>query len=773
MEKKSRIKIKHILLWVVILLVVALLAALPFLTKNDGEDGEYVASILSGTVENGDVAVNIAGGGTLVEDDAMDVTVPTGVEITEYLVSDGDIVKEDDALATVDRLSVMNAITEIQDNLEYLSEEIVDASDEAVLDKITAEVPGRVKAVYAEEGDNVVDVMLEHGALAVVSIDGLMAVEIETDAAVVVGDAVTVVLSDGTEVDGRVKSSLDQQVIVTLTDDGPALGEEVQVLTADGQTLGTGALYVHNAWHIIGTEGIVSDVYIEAEDKISSGKKLFDLDNVLFSSELELLTATRREYEELMIELFVLYQDVTLTAPCDGVISGLDESLLKEMMAKSTGLTLTPMANAPTGDPDAQYQNYVGKVVSYDQGAYVMKMQADAIAVTDYLNLTGLNISEDNMTVDYSVNSAAPVYACVGGVWSQLSTVNSGDWLMFACDDAGNIVWIVRIKEGTPVNPNPEGGSGETPAPNPEGGNGETPAPGGDGTVPGTGDGTVPGTGDGTVPGTGDGTVPGTGDGTIPGTGDGTIPGTGDGTVPGTGDGTVPGTGDGTVPGTGAMPGTGTGGSMTGGFTGGFTGGGSMGSFGSFSGSTGMVVEEETYELFEIAESTLMSVIPQEKMQVQITVDELDVVNVYQGQSANITIDALIGQSFEGTVVDVDSAGTNSGGNTKYTVTVEFDRGADMLAGMNASVILGKESVEDITLIPVKALAEENNKTIVYTGYDEENDCLINPVEVELGMSDGENVQVISGLNAGDTYWYAYYDTLPITFEFDMSMMPR
>ena len=32
-----------------------------------------------------------------------------------------------------------------------------------------------------------------------------------------------------------------------------------------------------------------------------------------------------------------------------------------------------------------------------------------------------------------------------------------------------------------------------------------------------------------------------------------------------------------------------------------------------------------------------------------------------------------------------------------------------------------------------------------------------------VGMSDGENVQILSGLKEGDTFYYAYYDTLVIS----------
>ena len=51
---------------------------------------------------------------------------------------------------------------------------------------------------------------------------------------------------------------------------------------------------------------------------------------------------------------------------------------------------------------------------------------------------------------------------------------------------------------------------------------------------------------------------------------------------------------------------------------------------------------------------------------------------------------------------------------------------------------------------------------MVYTGYDAENECLVNPVYVVAGKSDGKTVQILEGLSPGMTYFYADYDTLEI-----------
>lgn len=52
----------------------------------------------------------------------------------------------------------------------------------------------------------------------------------------------------------------------------------------------------------------------------------------------------------------------------------------------------------------------------------------------------------------------------------------------------------------------------------------------------------------------------------------------------------------------------------------------------------------------------------------------------------------------------------------------------------------------------------------VYTAYDEREDSLSGLVEVETGVSDGEVVEILSGLSLGDSFYYRYADTVTYSF---------
>ena len=134
------------------------------------------------------------------------------------------------------------------------------------------------------------------------------------------------------------------------------------------------------------------------------------------------------------------------------------------------------------------------------------------------------------------------------------------------------------------------------------------------------------------------------------------------------------------------------------------------------------------------------------------------------GMPAVVKIDALGGEKYNATITEIGNTGTNNGGSSKYTVELTMDRAGDMLAGMNASATIVLDTVKDVLTIPAAALVENGNHTVVYTGYDEEQEMLLDPVTVQVGCSDGETVEILEGLENGQTYYYAYYDTLEISF---------
>ena len=94
------------------------------------------------------------------------------------------------------------------------------------------------------------------------------------------------------------------------------------------------------------------------------------------------------------------------------------------------------------------------------------------------------------------------------------------------------------------------------------------------------------------------------------------------------------------------------------------------------------------------------------------------------------------------------SFGKVSGGQSFYIpVTFEFDNIGEIIPGTFVSVYLLSNQQNKVISVPVSALTEEQGLNFVYLQLDEDG---YKKQEVNLGQSNGERVQVLSGLKAGD-----------------------
>lgn len=843
MDKTKKKRLKRYITWGGIALLVALLAVMPLLAKNEAAADGPVASVLSAQVTLGDIPQVLRGGGTLVNKAEREVNIPTGVKITEFLVKNGDTVKSGDPVARVDKVSVMTAITNVADTMDYLREELEDSRDEKVDSTVTATAGGRVKAIFAQEGDSVQDVMLGQGALALLSIDGLMAVKLEVASPVTTGESVTVTLSDQEEVTGRVESNLNGQLIVTVEDAGYAIGETVTVTMTDGTTLGEGELYVHNAWKAIAYSGTVSTVNVKKEQELSSGATIFTLKDTAYEGQLRHRATQHREYEELLQRLLTMYESGFLTAPCDGVISGVDADSAHLLAAESVAAEVTLLGGnedwgnvqlmllssvptctmdsactAPKGQHLEGCPNYVcieadiageckaathtadcieachptKTMVScsankHKPGCITQCTGADSpekcpnttdqahksscIKKCTHSQVEGVCAASENHYPDCiesctaskttegctatgkhkntcirscihadtenQCKAADPLFphyydcieSCTADENCPASRHKSGcplkDMIFQAklamVDYVGNTVvgvyWDTNVYPVAQVNGKWAITSQDY--------TGQTFLTPGELSVDNPKDYQK-----------GDIIMVITG---YNANGEAVW----NRTVK------YSSAGSGLPNGMPNMPQMDL--SALAGMMGGFSG------FGSFSGT----VAPETENLYDLEGSTLMTVTPDEGIEVEIRLDERDIAKVQEGMSATIKVEALRGQSFAGTVARVGAVGEHSGSTGKFTVRIEADPIADSLPGMSSTVTIHQGTRENVLTLPVAALSQDGAKTIVYTALDQKTGQPTSPREITTGVSDGENVEVF-GLEEGTQVYYLYYDVLEI-----------
>ena len=134
------------------------------------------------------------------------------------------------------------------------------------------------------------------------------------------------------------------------------------------------------------------------------------------------------------------------------------------------------------------------------------------------------------------------------------------------------------------------------------------------------------------------------------------------------------------------------------------------------------------------------------------------------GLDGSLPLEALPGQEFTGSVTKINAYGVNSGGNTKYTVTVTIPRQESMLSGMNASVKITTAQSQPLPTVPAEAIVFEGGKSWLYTAYDEKTDTLSGLTEIQTGISDGSLVELRSGLEENTPFYYRCADTIEYSF---------
>ncbi len=419
--KRRVIKIVIIVCVVLTILTAGVFVLRYIVSKQYGASQD--TEIQTGTAELGSISTTVSGSGNLEDEDVEAIEIPATVEIEDVVVETGDTVAEGDLLARVEMSTVVSSMSELQTRLDSLDEQLEDASEDSVDSTLKASVTGRIKKIYAAEGDDVATVMYEHGALAVMSLDGYMAVDIDPEA-LNAGDAVYITDSDGNEYDGSVLSAEDGKATVLVTDDGPAVDESVSVSDSDGSALGSGKLYIHESLTITGYAGTVSGIYAEENDKVSAGKKLFSLTDTEYSGNYNSLLAEREELEEQLQSLLKIYKEGAIYSTMSGFVSaGEEDSTATSSTSDSTQTVSSVQTSSESDEGTLELQT----VVSICPG----KTMTLSVSV-DETSILNLSVGQEvTVTVDAledeeftgTVTDIDPTAASSGGVTSYTAII--------------------------------------------------------------------------------------------------------------------------------------------------------------------------------------------------------------------------------------------------------------------------------------------------------------------------------------------------------------
>ena len=322
-KRKRRRRILTVLL--IVALVGAALAAVVahFRARVDEAVAVENDGVLHYTVTYGSISTRVTGSGTISDVDTQIITVPEGVEIDEVVAQANTKIQQDDIIATLDMPSVLTTMASLQQQIQELDAKIAEAGNDKVSSSIKAGVRGRVKKLYIAKNTDVAACVYENGALALISLDGYMAVDVPARS-LQNGDEVTVTRSEGKKLKGKVDRVVNGTATVLVTDNGPAMGEPVTLSDAQGNDLGSGELYIHNAFSVTGFAGTVSAVNVKENQMVSATSNICALRDTAYSASYNSLLKQRRELEKTLLELMALRQNGALRAPFAGTVLTVD-----------------------------------------------------------------------------------------------------------------------------------------------------------------------------------------------------------------------------------------------------------------------------------------------------------------------------------------------------------------------------------------------------------------------------------------------------------------
>lgn len=157
---------------------------------------------------------------------------------------------------------------------------------------------------------------------------------------------------------------------------------------------------------------------------------------------------------------------------------------------------------------------------------------------------------------------------------------------------------------------------------------------------------------------------------------------------------------------------------------------------------------QTTTSFITIADMSHLTVIAQ--------VDQADIPKVRLGQKVGITMDALPDESLKGKVTSVSADPQTTQNVVTYEIAVSIDKApATVKLGMGATLTIDLGQKNNVLLVPNMAVSVSNNQKVVQKIIDGQTTA----IPVEVGLSDDNYTEIISGLSEGDKIVIGVFQT--------------
>ncbi len=152
--------------------------------------------------------------------------------------------------------------------------------------------------------------------------------------------------------------------------------------------------------------------------------------------------------------------------------------------------------------------------------------------------------------------------------------------------------------------------------------------------------------------------------------------------------------------------------------------------------------------------TTIATVADMSNMQFKGNVDETDVGKLHEGMGVKLTIGALQNVELDATLEYVSPKATEDNGVVLFEVKAAAKIPAEVFvrAGYSANANIVIENREGVLTVPEGTIEFDEGKSYVYvlTSGEAAEEQTFEKCEVEIGLSDGMRVEIVSGITADD-----------------------
>ena len=153
--------------------------------------------------------------------------------------------------------------------------------------------------------------------------------------------------------------------------------------------------------------------------------------------------------------------------------------------------------------------------------------------------------------------------------------------------------------------------------------------------------------------------------------------------------------------------------------------------------------------------SQIARIVDYDALEVSVDVDEYDIYAIQEGKQGEVYLNAL-DVSVPGTVTEIARNATTESGVSYYPVKLEVEAAQNVRSGMSVEVnILNQQALGAVSLSLDALSYDEYNRPFVYL---KDAEGKLTAQYVETGVSDGQYIEILSGVSEGDAVYYQTND---------------